>query len=234
MWPLLEADIALPEETEIRTSTDPFFVLTADRWLRGRLARLVEAADEPLRRRIDERCRTIVAGALADPVPASRYRRLETLAERLGNHRAAADCRQHLAKPDVGTARQASIRASLIKLSQADRSAEKAGEPAEAEPSDKAWPLGRVRRSRAAAGDRDRPAAGRWHPVPLPLANAGHIHLAADHPESYERFSPMVSRLLHLMIIDVLATSVALRIGSAQLQPRLRNMKQNLLNKRYS
>jgi len=173
LWPLLEADLALPEETEIRTSTDPFFVLTADRWLRGRLARLVEAADEPLRRRIDERCRTIVAGALADPVPASRYRRLETLAERLGNHRAAADCRQHLAKPDVGTARQASIRASLIELSQADRSAEKAGEPAEAEPSDKAWPLGRVRRSRAAAGDRGRLADGRFHPVPLPLAGAG-------------------------------------------------------------
>ena len=67
-----------------------------------------------------------------------------------------------------------------------------------------------------------------------PLANVGKIHLAADHPESYEKFSPMVSRLLHLMIVDVLATAVALRIGSAQLQPSLRNMKQNLLNKRYS
>ena len=67
-----------------------------------------------------------------------------------------------------------------------------------------------------------------------PLASAGHIHLAADHPESYERFSPMVSRLLHLMIIDVLATTVALHMGSAQLQPLLRNMKYNLLNKRYS
>jgi RpiR family carbohydrate utilization transcriptional regulator len=67
-----------------------------------------------------------------------------------------------------------------------------------------------------------------------PLANAGKIHLAADHPESYEKFSPMVSRLLHLMIVDVLATAVALRIGSTQLQPMLRNMKQNLLNKRYS
>jgi RpiR family carbohydrate utilization transcriptional regulator len=67
-----------------------------------------------------------------------------------------------------------------------------------------------------------------------PLSNAGKIHLAADHPESYERFSPMVSRLLHLMIIDVLATTVALRIGSAQLQPMLRTMKQNLLNKRYT
>ena len=67
-----------------------------------------------------------------------------------------------------------------------------------------------------------------------PLASAGKIHLAADHPESYEKFSPMVSRLLHLMIVDVLATTVALRIGSAHLQPLLRNMKQNLLNKRYS
>ena len=67
-----------------------------------------------------------------------------------------------------------------------------------------------------------------------PLSNAGKIHLAADHPESYERFSPMVSRLLHLMIIDVLATTVALRIGSTQLQPMLRTMKQNLLNKRYT
>ena len=67
-----------------------------------------------------------------------------------------------------------------------------------------------------------------------PLASVGKIHLAADHPESYEKFSPMVSRLLHLMIVDVLATTVALRIGSAQLQPLLRHMKQNLLNKRYS
>jgi RpiR family carbohydrate utilization transcriptional regulator len=67
-----------------------------------------------------------------------------------------------------------------------------------------------------------------------PLASVGKIHLSADHPESYEKFSPMVSRLLHLMIVDVLATAVALRIGSAQLQPLLRNMKQNLLNKRYS
>jgi RpiR family carbohydrate utilization transcriptional regulator len=67
-----------------------------------------------------------------------------------------------------------------------------------------------------------------------PLASTGKIHLAADHPESYEKFSPMVSRLLHLMIVDVLTTAVALRIGSAQLQPMLRNMKQNLLSKRYS
>jgi RpiR family carbohydrate utilization transcriptional regulator len=67
-----------------------------------------------------------------------------------------------------------------------------------------------------------------------PLSSTGKIHLSADHPESYERFSPMVSRLLHLMIVDVLATAVALRIGSTQLEPMLRSMKQNLFNKRYS
>ncbi len=67
-----------------------------------------------------------------------------------------------------------------------------------------------------------------------PLASAGHIHLAADHPEGYDRYSPMVSRLLHLLMIDILATSVALRIGSAKLQPALKEMKNNLRNKRYA
>ena len=67
-----------------------------------------------------------------------------------------------------------------------------------------------------------------------PLAAAGHIHLAADHPEGYDRYSPMVSRLLHLLIIDILATCVALRIGGETLQPLLREMKNNLRSKRYT
>ena len=66
-----------------------------------------------------------------------------------------------------------------------------------------------------------------------PLAAAGHIHLTADHPESYDRYSPMVSRLLHLLIIYILATAVALRIGES-LQPALREMKHNLRSKRYT
>jgi len=66
-----------------------------------------------------------------------------------------------------------------------------------------------------------------------PLASAGQIHLTADHPESYDRYSPMVSRLLHLLIIDIPATTVALRIGET-LQPALREMKNNLRNKRYT
>jgi RpiR family carbohydrate utilization transcriptional regulator len=66
-----------------------------------------------------------------------------------------------------------------------------------------------------------------------PLASAGQIHLTADHPEGYDKYSPMVSRLLHLLIIDILATTVALRIGEA-LQPALRDMKKNLSSKRYT
>ncbi len=67
-----------------------------------------------------------------------------------------------------------------------------------------------------------------------PLASAGHIHLSADHPESFDKYSPMVSRLLHLMIIDILATCMALRIGSTTLQPLLSEMKSNLRSKRYT
>ena len=53
-------------------------------------------------------------------------------------------------------------------------------------------------------------------------------------PEGFDRYSPMVSRLLHLMIIDILATAVALRIGSDKLQPLLREIKNNLRSKRYA
>jgi RpiR family transcriptional regulator, carbohydrate utilization regulator len=67
-----------------------------------------------------------------------------------------------------------------------------------------------------------------------PLAGAGHIHLAADHPEGYDRYSPMVSRLLHLLIIDVLATTVALRMGADAIAPALKDMKGNLRSKRYA
>jgi len=67
-----------------------------------------------------------------------------------------------------------------------------------------------------------------------PLASAGHIHLSADHPEGFDKYSPMVSRLMHLMILDILATAVALRIGSGTLQPLLSEMRKNLRSKRYA
>ena len=92
------------------------------------------------------------------------------------------------------------------------------------------------------------PPWGSFRPVPAPPASsircqlwrssfhrsaACAIHLAADHPEGYDRYSPMVSRLLHLLVIDVLATCVALRIGGS-LQPILQQMKENLRAKRYA
>ncbi|MBA4176338.1 MAG: transcriptional regulator [Leptothrix sp. (in: Bacteria)] len=61
-----------------------------------------------------------------------------------------------------------------------------------------------------------------------------HILLAADHPEDADRYSPMVSRLLHLLIIDILTTGVALRLGSASLRPMLQEIKKNLRLKRYA
>jgi RpiR family transcriptional regulator, carbohydrate utilization regulator len=61
-----------------------------------------------------------------------------------------------------------------------------------------------------------------------------HILLAADHPEDADRYSPMVSRLLHLLIVDVLTTGVALRLGSAALRPMLQEIKRNLRVRRYA
>ena len=62
---------------------------------------------------------------------------------------------------------------------------------------------------------------------------AQHVLLAADHPEDADRYSPMVSRLLHLLIVDILTTGVALRLGSARLRPMLQEIKKNLRQRRY-
>jgi RpiR family carbohydrate utilization transcriptional regulator len=72
-------------------------------------------------------------------------------------------------------------------------------------------------------------------PLALEVQTAGahHVLLAADHPEDAARYSPMVSRLLHLLIIDILTTGVALRLGSARLQPVLQEIKKNLRLLRY-
>ena len=70
-----------------------------------------------------------------------------------------------------------------------------------------------------------------------PLAALAQSHgqtvLAADHPEDYDRYSPMVSRLLHLTIVDILTTGVALRLGQA-LRPTLQEIKRNLRLRRYT
>jgi RpiR family carbohydrate utilization transcriptional regulator len=43
----------------------------------------------------------------------------------------------------------------------------------------------------------------------------------------------MVSRLLHLVAIDVLATGVALQLGSHTLRPMLQEIKRTLRAKRH-
>ena len=71
-------------------------------------------------------------------------------------------------------------------------------------------------------------------PLAHETSNGAHnILLAADHPEDADRYSPMVSRLLHLMIVDILTTGVALRLGSAELRPMLQEIKKNLRARRY-
>lgn len=62
---------------------------------------------------------------------------------------------------------------------------------------------------------------------------ANQILLAADHPEDYDRYSPMVSRLLHLIVIDILTTAVALRLPG-ELRATLQEIKRNLRAKRYA
>ncbi|MEE9478769.1 MAG: SIS domain-containing protein, partial [Roseateles sp.] len=61
----------------------------------------------------------------------------------------------------------------------------------------------------------------------------GQILLAVDHPEDFDRYSPMVSRLLHLVAVDILTTGVALKLGQ-QLRPMLQEIKKNLRAKRYA
>jgi len=57
-------------------------------------------------------------------------------------------------------------------------------------------------------------------PPPTPWT-AGYIHARTGHPERLGKYGPIASRLLHLTILEILATTVAFRIGSAMLPPRL-------------
>ena len=70
-------------------------------------------------------------------------------------------------------------------------------------------------------------------PLATMAIGAGQVLLAVDHPEDYDRYSPMVSRLLHLMVIDILTTAVALRLPG-ELRPLLQEIKKNLRAKRYT
>lgn len=70
-------------------------------------------------------------------------------------------------------------------------------------------------------------------PLALTATGPQQILLAADHPEDNDRYSPMVSRVLHLVIIDILTTGVALRFPPTPLRQTLKDIKKNLRVKRY-
>jgi RpiR family carbohydrate utilization transcriptional regulator len=65
-----------------------------------------------------------------------------------------------------------------------------------------------------------------------PLSNSSQILLSANNLEGSDLYSPMASRLLHLLIIDILATAVALKMGDG-LAHNLQNLQNQLQQKRY-
>lgn len=64
-----------------------------------------------------------------------------------------------------------------------------------------------------------------------PLAHASTVALFADVAEDTDCYTPMMSRITHLVMVDVLAVGVALRRGP-ELVEQLEGMKRNLLDKR--
>lgn len=65
-----------------------------------------------------------------------------------------------------------------------------------------------------------------------PLSEKSTILLKADNPEGSDLYSPMASRLLHLLIIDILATAVALKMGDA-LAKKTKYLHASLKTKRF-
>lgn len=66
-----------------------------------------------------------------------------------------------------------------------------------------------------------------------PLAQASTVALFADVAEDTDCYTPMMSRITHLVMVDVLAVGVALRRGP-ELVEQLEYMKRNLLDKRMA
>ena len=65
-----------------------------------------------------------------------------------------------------------------------------------------------------------------------PLASMCHIHIPADHTEEFDHYSPMISRLLHLLIVDIISTALAVR-RSEVVGQQMAMVKRNLQKKRY-
>lgn len=64
-----------------------------------------------------------------------------------------------------------------------------------------------------------------------PLAKRCSVTLYADTPEDPDLYSPMITRIVHLVIVDILAVGVALRRGP-ELIDQLEKIKRNLKERR--
>lgn len=64
-----------------------------------------------------------------------------------------------------------------------------------------------------------------------PLAKRCNVTLYADTPEDPDLYSPMITRIVHLVIIDILAVGVALRRGPGLID-QLEKIKRNLKERR--
>lgn len=64
-----------------------------------------------------------------------------------------------------------------------------------------------------------------------PLANASHLVLGVDNPEDTDIYTPMTSRIVHLTVLDVLATGIILKLGP-EFQNHLKRIKTVLADTR--
>lgn len=65
-----------------------------------------------------------------------------------------------------------------------------------------------------------------------PLAQHCSVVLGVEEPEDTDNYMPMISRIIHLVVVDILATGVTLRRGP-DFQPHLKRIKESLKETRY-
>jgi outer membrane protein assembly factor BamB len=177
-WPLLrqlldrelELDatgIAGPR-APVSDSADRRLSITASRWLRSRLTRLLAHGDAAMRRQVDDACERLVDVALAAADPLGRQVQLESLHRILASHPAADRLRRAVATIDAGNDRRTAVRHQLLALESPEPAAVEAGSPAGgdvdlAHP----WPLGQVEHRERRAD------AEATQVIPLPLIGGG-------------------------------------------------------------
>jgi RpiR family carbohydrate utilization transcriptional regulator len=79
--------------------------------------------------------------------------------------------------------------------------------------------------------------AGAWvigiAPPDSPLAKASNLSIDLETPEDTDIYTPMTSRILQLIVIDILATGVALKRG-AEFQSHLKKIKDSIGDTRFA